>query len=332
MSARICFNSALASIFANYLALKRSLGRRYDAEQRVLQSFDSFLTKQGSDAELTAKTFARWSETLQHLSPTVRRSRMRIIRNLCLYRRRTAPSCFVPDLMLFPANGQHLKPHIFNDGEVVRLIDASRSLHVATYCPLRRAVFRLAIVLLYTSGLRRGELARLTLGDVDHGEQVLIIRATKFHKSRHVPLSPSVFAEVRRYLKTRRTYFAPVAEEPLLIWNVDAPGLGYTGTGLYRVIRSLLRAVGIRKPDGRLPRTHDFRHSMAVNALLRWYRAGADVHSKLPLLATYMGHVSIVSTQHYLHFIDELASSASTRFGDRCGGVVTGHNETKAAR
>ncbi|MEN8233260.1 MAG: integrase, partial [Thermodesulfobacteriota bacterium] len=57
-----------------------------------------------------------------------------------------------------------------------------------------------------------------------------------------------------------------------------------------------------------------FRHSFAVNALLRWYREGADVQSKLPLLATYMGHVSIVSTEYYLHFIDELAAVSSARF------------------
>ena len=51
---------------------------------------------------------------------------------------------------------------------------------------------------------------------------------------------------------------------------------------------------------GRLPRVHDFRHTFAVHALLRWYREGEDVQAKLPLLSTYMGHVSIVSTAYYL--------------------------------
>jgi len=56
---------------------------------------------------------------------------------------------------------------------------------------------------------------------------------------------------------------------------------------------------------------------------MRWYRAGADVQAKLPFLATYMGHVSIVSTQYYLRFVDELAGLASARFAERCGSLVT---------
>jgi hypothetical protein len=61
---------------------------------------------------------------------------------------------------------------------------------------------------------------------------------------------------------------------------------------------------------------HDFRHAFAVNALVRWYRAGSDVQAKLPFLAAYMGHVSIVSTQYYLSFLPILAEC---RVGGRRG-------------
>jgi integrase/recombinase XerD len=63
-----------------------------------------------------------------------------------------------------------------------------------------------------------------------------------------------------------------------------------------------------------LCRARHKRHSFAVHALLRWYREGEDVRTKLPLLSTYMGHVSIASTQYYLRFIDNVVSSASERF------------------
>ena len=59
-----------------------------------------------------------------------------------------------------------------------------------------------------------------------------------------------------------------------------------------------------------------------MHALLRWYHAGADVQAKLPLLATYMGHVSIVSTQYYLPFVEALAAAAAARFADRCGQLL----------
>jgi integrase/recombinase XerD len=88
-------------------------------------------------------------------------------------------------------------------------------------------------------------------------------------------------------------------------------------------MRPLLRAAHIKTQTGRLPRVHDFRHTFAVEALLRWYRAGADVNAKLPLLATYMGHVSIVSTEYYLQFVEPLATLTSERFARHCGALVT---------
>lgn len=68
----------------------------------------------------------------------------------------------------------------------------------------------------------------------------------------------------------------------------------------------------------------DFRHSFAVNALLRWHRAGADVPSQLPKLAIFMGHVSIVSTAHYLHWVPKLGGLASAQFERRFGHLIEG--------
>jgi integrase len=65
-----------------------------------------------------------------------------------------------------------------------------------------------------------------------------------------------------------------------------------------------------------------FRHSFALNALLRWYKEGADLEAKLPLLATYMGHASIVSTHYYLQWIEPLRTAASRRFALHYGELV----------
>jgi integrase len=81
-----------------------------------------------------------------------------------------------------------------------------------------------------------------------------------------------------------------------------------------------------------VPRLHDFRHTFAIEALLRWYRAEVDITAKLPLLATYMGHVSIVSTEYYLQFIEPLATLASDRFARHCGALVTAPSSHGGAR
>jgi hypothetical protein len=70
-------------------------------------------------------------------------------------------------------------------------------------------------------------------------------------------------------------------------------------------------------------RMRHLRHSFTINALQRWYDQGLDVQTKLPHLATYLGHVSPVSTYYYLRFTPELRRSASQRFYQRFAPLFT---------
>jgi integrase/recombinase XerD len=315
--------AALRAVITGYVALKTALGRRYAIERRVLESVATFVaTCPGAAPDLTPATFQAWARTLQHLTPTVRRKRLRIVRNLCLYRRRTAPACFVPDRALFPTPHQPRAPYIFTTQEIGHLLRATATLARTPQCPLRPEVFRVALVLLYTTGLRRGELLHVTLADYARAERVLLIRETKFHKSRLVPLAPATAREVDRYLAARqRRQLSLAAPTPLLVHGVTTLR-GYTGVGLGTGFRQLMIAAKIPTANGHWPRIHDLRHTFAVHALLRWYRAGVDVQTKLPLLATYMGHVSIASTAYYLPFVAPLRAQASARFARHCGALL----------
>jgi integrase len=320
MKATSTFTSKMAPHIERYLALKQALGREYDGVRRVLVHLDQFVTTHGGD--LTAETFGGWCLTLQHLASGTRRGRMREVRNFCLYRRRYEVESFIPDSRLFPGRHQVVRPHLFTNGEVHGLLAAIGALPAAPTSPFRRENLRLAVVLLYTTGLRLGELVRLTLGDYDPREHTLLIRDSKFHKSRLVPLSIDGTREIDQYLEARRSQRIAISPESPLLWHHTRRGTAYTGTELTNAIRPLLSALQIRTETGRLPRVHDFRHTFALEALLRWYRSGADVQAKLPLLATYMGHVSIASTEYYLKFVEPLGVSASERFARHCGGVL----------
>ena len=168
----------------------------------MLAHLDRFLVARRVD--LVAETFAAWCLTLQHLASGTRRARMRIVRNLCLYRRRGEPGCFVPDERLFPPVHQPLRPHIFTDNEIVQLLAVARTLARSSKSPLRPENMRLAIVVLSTTGLRRGELTRLTVGDYDPPQRTLAIRQSKFHKSRLVPLSAELGRRAARGSRPRR--------------------------------------------------------------------------------------------------------------------------------
>ena len=178
--------------------------------------------------------------------------------------------------------------------------------------PLRPEVYRLAIVLLYTAGLRRGELIRLVIGDYDPAQRTLLVRVSKFHKSRVVALSQDASREVDHFLVARRQL--PHAHDAPLLVNCQGEQEAFSGAGMAAGLRDLFRAAGVRTAAGGLPRVHDLRLTHAVHVLLCWYRAGVDVQSRLPMLATAMGHVSVASTAYYLSWLEPVAEAASERF------------------
>jgi integrase/recombinase XerD len=315
--------SAFDRAIDRYLQTRRALGRGYAHEERVIDALRRFL-KKGGFVDLDQTVCEAWCASQDHLAANTRRNRQRIVRNFCLYRQRGEPTCFIPDINRFPRRCPHAPPVIFGPAEVARMLAMAKRLAPTANSPLRPAVMRFAVVLLYTAGLRRGELLRLTLEDVDPHHGVLRIRESKFHKSRLVPLSPDASRELRAYLrKRRRPPLSCSASSPLLC-HLKGGVRSYTGTGMREGILALFRSAKVHGTDGRTPRVHDFRHSFAVGSLLRWYRQGADVQSNLPKLAMYMGHVSIVSTAYYLRWVPELAAAASLRLEAQYGHLVSG--------
>jgi integrase/recombinase XerD len=315
------FTSALAPVIGSYLELKRALGRQYHTECRVLHLVDRFLAAR--DVDLTAETFTDWGISLAALASGTRLEYLRIVRNLCRYRQRCQPAAFVPDAHACQWPRQRFRPHLFTDVEVAGLLATADALAPTPTSPLRRETIRLAIVILYTTGLRCGELVRLTVGDYDPTEHTLQIRDSKFYKSRVVPLSTDGAHEIDRYLALRRCRWGQPSPASPLLWHAYRGGLAWRGDAFGHLMHALFKRADIRTASGHLPRVHDFRHGFAVQALLRWYRAGANVQAKLPFLAAYMGHASIVSTAYYVQFVEPLAASASERFARHCGAVVT---------
>ncbi|KVN92729.1 tyrosine-type recombinase/integrase [Burkholderia ubonensis] len=317
--------TALDATVDRYLQWKRALGRGYDEVERVLVSLLQFMHDRAA-SDLDQNLFDEWSKSFAGLTANVRRNRQREVRNFCLYRQRTEPGCFVPDANRFPRPRPYCAPVIFGPEAVRRMLAIAAQQRPTPGSPLLPTILRLAVVLLYTAGLRRGELLRLTLADADPTAGVLRIRESKFHKSRFVPLSPDACRELRAYLQLRLAPPLSTAPDSPLLCNTTRGLRAYTGTGLSRGLKLLIRSAKVQSPDGRWPRVHDFRHSFAVQALLRWYRQGADVQSNLPKLAMYMGHVSIVSTAYYLKWIPDIAAVASDRFEARFGYLISGED------
>jgi integrase len=310
-------DSFLAKSLRDYLATQRALGRAYRHVEWILRTLDWVLRRDFPNGRIFTKAmFDRWAMKQAVLSPTGRRYRMLSVRKFCLFLARLRPTTFVPNLKSFPKALPPQAPYLLTRSEMSRILTKTKTVKLGWQNPFRRQTMRLAWVLLYCCGLRRGELLRLRLADLDVGQRVLRIHQTKFYKSRWVPFSPSVGRELRQYLAQRRRRHLPMEPASPLLWNgrADQTGGPLCAATLVANWYGICRCAGVLDHRGRPPRIHDLRHSFAVEALHRSYAAGRDPQATLPLLARYLGHVSFRFTHHYLKFTEPLRHAASERF------------------
>jgi integrase/recombinase XerD len=319
------FHSALAPSLRLYLDTRHALGRRYEREEKILRHWDDFMHRHYPAAgHVDAPMFHHWAEGLVRLNTNNHRMHMGAVRRFLLWHRRGHPQAFLPDPAFFPKSVPGLAPRLVSPAEMARVLATGEHLPASDFNPLRAQTMRLGLILLFCCGLRLGELLRLRLAQFDPGGALLRIEATKFHKSRIVPLSPSAAKEVRSYLKLRHQHGLPTAPDSPLIWSGKRPppNDGYCPSGFSAGWQQAALSAGILDVRGRPPRVHHLRHSFAVAALHRWYLAGHDPQSKLPLLATYLGHVEPAHTHRYLHLTPDLRRAASRRFHDRFGRLL----------
>jgi site-specific recombinase XerD len=145
-------------------------------------------------------------------------------------------------------------------------------------------------------------------------DSLLTIRESKFYKTRLVPIGPRLTAVLLAYAEKR--YHSAHSLNLDSLFFVTRDGERVTLQIAERCFDRLRNSAGVHRNDGARyqPRLHDLRHTFTVHRLVSWYRQGADVQRLLPQLSTYLGHVHVASTQHYLTMTPELLQEASARF------------------
>jgi integrase/recombinase XerD len=292
----------------------RSTGGRHVSLFLTVGRFDRFLSRAYPKATtITKEILLAWFSSFDHLRPASRSRYRSATFQLCKFLRcrdpRAATREDIPPLRI-PSD---FHPYIFSPEQIARLLRAARELDVLRSDPLRPWSMELVLVLLYTAGLRIGEVMRLEVRDYDAAAATLIIRETKFAKTRLVALSTSAKKVLDAYLVRRRKLrLRCEPTDPLRCSPANrAPCVGGTQAGL----TSLMRRCGMKPARGRCgPRVHDVRHTFAVHRVLDWYCQGQDVQALLPRLVTYMGHRGLESTQRYLALTPAVLREAGTRF------------------
>jgi integrase len=310
------WESVLAEDIQRYVLHKRALGRKYVTEEAALRLLDRYLCEQHVE-DLTAIGPA----VIEAFLASRRRTPARSYNHLFGIIR-----CFFGWLVLQERIGQspvctgprrttpRQQPFLFDPPLAEHLLALAGALPDRPKGPNRGETYRLIFAMMYTLGLRVGEVSRMRRDDVDLDGQLLNVRQTKFAKDRLVPFGPRLTRVLAEYLDHREHWGAALQPDaPVFSFSAGRPIHPCTITQTFHHLVSGNPAFA-PPPGVAAPRLHCLRHSFAVGTLLRWYRSDIDVGQRLIHLSTFLGHVDPASTAWYLTITAELLDEANERF------------------
>lgn len=323
------FKSPLAQDMLDYLDYLDHLGFSIIQQAHNLRRIDRFLL-QHPITDLRQLDGRFLMQLIEEDKPRVRTATLRLYRDTLirfsryLIRRSGLDS---NPLESFPVlRPQPYQPYVFSPQQLSRFYDClkEQASQAGDRLSFFHALSRYTLYhLLYACGLRVSEAIRLRVQDYSPLEASLYIQPSKFLKDRLIPLSDRVCSNLNNLLSVRHCLAESAPSEPLFIQLPQRRPYHRISVSSY--FRKTLRRLhiyhreyeddeGVRHAS---PHLHELRRTFAVHRLLGWYRQGALIDAKLPLLATYMGHSYFGHTKTYLTLTHQLLREAHRRFAHR---------------
>jgi integrase len=292
----------LTAIVERHIALHLATGYRFRRQSSLLRSFAKYAESKGEKV-VRAATAVAWAA----LGPSVatRHGRLEVVRRFARLVHAEDQQHEVPAAGVFGGCPRRRTPHIFEPQQIRMLLEAAAKLGPRN--SLRPRAYAMLLGLIAATGLRISEALGLQLSDItDAG---LVIRETKFRKSRLVPLHPTARAALEAYLRIRVKHCGSDNTVFLSQWQ--------TGMKYPTVITTflvLVRQIGIHPGPGRLgPRIHDLRHTFAVRSLEQCGGNRDDIARHALALSTYLGHAHLADTYWYFQATPKLLSGIATQ-------------------
>lgn len=289
----------------DYLRLRRSFGFKLVEHERLLGKFATRLDDLAAEF-VTIELALGWAlERELPAGSVVPATRLLVVRGFARYMTGLDPRTEIPPTQLIPARRKRRTPFIYSSADIQSLMRQART---DIRYALVAATTETLIGLLAVTGMRISEAINLDRADVDWADAMLLVRESKFNKSRYLPVDPSTLDALRRYAAARDR-LCPNPLGPSFFVSLRHGRLD--DCAVQKTFRRLCEQAGVGATAPLPPRMHDLRHSLAVNTLLRWYREGVDVQAHLPVLSTYLGHLNPAYTYYYLSAAPELLAHAA---------------------
>lgn len=299
-----------------YLSERRRLGFASRSPGYALQSFASHVKAVRHRGPLTIEIMSDWArrDSRGSSDPRTWAARLKNLRTFTRWLRQFEPRTEVPDDAIFGRIGERQAPHIYHEREIADLLAAARRLGPAL--GLRGAVYEALFGLIACCGLRVSEALALRDADVDLARGMLIVRQTKFAKSRQVPMHLSAVEALRRYQLQRRMAIATTDTSWFFVGTRGrCQGQALSERQVHRVFAELRKQLSwSNRGAHHAPRIHDLRHTFVVRRILLWHAQGIDIDQAMLSLSTYVGHAMVTNTYWYLSAVPELMALAAGRF------------------
>lgn len=283
-----------------YIEQRQTLGFKFRVQSGLLRNFSFFAESKG-DQFVCIKRVLEWAE--QAPSPAQRRNRLLTVRRFSVVMQAEDERYQTPPSDAFGHNGfSRGKPYIFSPEEVTALICAAAQL--TPQDSMRPITYKTLFALMAVTGLRSSEALKLTLDDItDDG---LIIRESKFRKSRLVPLHETTQVALSQYLIQRQNFGVKDITTTVFVSH-RGDALSYST--VISIFLSLVRSLGLHEGAGHPgPRLHDLRHTFAVRSLEQCSGDSRAIKRHMTALSTYLGHAHITDTYWYLQATPMLMS------------------------
>lgn len=248
--------STFRAAAAEYLEIRRAVGFKLRRAEGLLFNFVGFLEAEQA-AQISTQLALRWATLPAEATLGWHNGRLCVARGFARHMSAIDPATEVPPTGLLAragAGSSRAEPYLYSPAEVTALLAAARTIRsrfVAATCET-------LIGLLAVSGMRVGEALRLDVGDLDWEHGTLIIRDSKFNRSREVPLHESTLDALRTYARLRDNRY-PQPRSGSFFVTRSGRRISY-GT-IREHFDHLVRRAGLRPQSARRrPRLHDFRH------------------------------------------------------------------------
>jgi integrase len=291
----------LTEMLQSYLAIRRAAGFALRTTEKLLRQFVTFAIRQG-DTHIVSATAIAWASLAS--SEPLRANRLRMVSRFAQFAQAEDPTHELPATHIFRGHLQRRRPYLFSDEEVQRILQ-----HAGQLCPvgtLRPLTYQTLLGLLAVTGIRISEVLALRFADIT--SDGLVIAQTKFRKRRLVPLHPTAWSALNRYLRVRQR--VKTSDDHVFI---SRRGTQLSYPTVAETFHALLEAAGIGgRTNSPRPRLHDFRHRFAVKALEACPDSREHVARHMLALSTYLGHTRLESTYWYLETTPQLMSDIVT--------------------